>query len=166
MSLNMSKSLLGTLLGLAVLALVSTRLEGVVRTGAWAGFLMGTGVGCAIVGWQAGAFRRTPKRALEVMALGFLIKLVALAGMGMIVKHWEPLALRLDWEAFLLASAAGMFLLLILGTVDNAGILKKSSAAAPKKSQSEAQNQNRDVSVAVQANYPSKGQVSEGRTSL
>ena len=133
----MNKSLLGALLGLAVMAYLSLHLEGAVRAGAWAGLLLGIGVGCAIVGWQAGAFRKEPSRALETLTKGFLIKLVTLALMGLAVKLWEPLAVRLDWQAFLLAAAAGLFLLLVLGTVDNAAILRDSyrvqvgSAAGP-----------------------------------
>jgi hypothetical protein len=126
-SLFGSKSLIGTLAGLAIAALVFQWLEGTVRSGAWAGFLLGAGLGCTVVGWQAGAFRRAPQKALETLALGFLVKLVVLAGMCITVRYWEFLGSRLEWQAFTLSATAGVVLLLFLGTWDNAPILSEGS---------------------------------------
>ncbi len=126
----MSKSLIGTLAGLAVLALVSQSLEGIVRTGAWAGYVMGAGLGCVVVGWQASAFRRAPRKALETLILGFLAKLTALAGMCLSIRYVDALGSRMDWQAFTLAATIGIFLLLMLGTWDNAPILREGARLA------------------------------------
>ncbi|MDF1838802.1 MAG: F0F1 ATP synthase subunit A, partial [Planctomycetota bacterium] len=76
-------------------------------------------------GFQAGAFRRAPQKALETLVQGFLVKLVVLAGMCLTVRYWEVLGSRLDWQAFTLAATCGVFLLLLLGTWDNAPILRE-----------------------------------------
>ncbi|MCP5024317.1 MAG: hypothetical protein GY930_21430 [bacterium] len=126
----MSKSLIGTLAGLAVLALVSQSLEGTVRTGAWAGYVFGAGLGCVVIGLQASVFRRTPRKALEALILGFLVKLVVLAGMCIAVRFVDVLGSRMDWRAFTLAATTGIFLLLMFGTWDNAPILREGARLA------------------------------------
>ncbi len=126
----MSKSLIGTLAGLAILALFSQSLEGIVRTGAWAGYVLGAGLGCIVVGWQASAFRRVPRKALETLILGFLVKLAVLAGMCLAVRYVDALGSRMDWKAFTLAASTGIFLLLMLGTWDNAPILREGARLA------------------------------------
>ena len=136
-----SKSLIGTLTGLAVLALVSQSLEGTVRAGAWGGYVLGAGLGCVIVGWQGSAFRRVPKKALETLVQGFLLKLVVLAGMCLTVRYWDVLGSRMDWQAFTLSATVGVFILLMLGTWDNAPILLESSRLAAKPGEASPSNQ-------------------------
>lgn len=153
----MSKSLIGTLAGLAVLALVSQWLEGTMRTGAWAGYVMGAGFGCVVVGWQAGAFRRAPKKALETLVQGFLLKLVVLAGMCLTVRYWDVLGSRMDWQAFTLSATVGVFLLLTLGTWDNAPILLESSRQA-------AQSGNGSPSPQTPSTDSSSAPLTQGRT--
>ncbi|MCB9906718.1 MAG: hypothetical protein H6830_03295 [Planctomycetes bacterium] len=126
----MPKTLPGTLLALAAMGLVSPQLEGTRLAGAWAGLLSGLVVGFGVVAWQKSALRRNPARAMDTMALGFLFKLVVLASMGAMVLWWEPMASRLDAKAFLLSAALGMVLLLTLGALDNAAVLRESAARA------------------------------------
>ncbi len=132
----MSKSLLGTLLGLAIAVLVSFRWEGAQRFGVWSGYLLGAGVGCAIVGWQAKAFRQTPHKAMQVLGLGFLLKITAVGLMGILIYSVPAIHERLDAMTFLIAAAAGMFVLLLLGTVENAKVLEQASREAYLRAQS------------------------------
>ena len=139
----MSKSLVGTLLGLAVVALIANSLEASAqRFGVWSGYLLGAGVGCAILGWQSKAFQRTPHKAMQVLAMGFMLKLTAIAVMGVLVFTVPAFGDRIDAFAFLAAGAGGMFLLLALGTVDNAKVLEQASREAYARAQAQSQSSN------------------------
>ncbi len=153
----MSKSLIGTLAGLAVLALVTQWLEGTVRSGAWAGYVLGAGLGCVLVGWQASAFKRAPSKALETLAKGFLVKMVVLAGMCLSIRYVELLGSRMDWQAFTLAATAGVFLLLILGTWDNEPILREGLRPA-------AQTEDAVQGALISSTDSSSAHLTQGRT--
>ncbi len=157
----MSKSLLGTLLGLAVAVLISFRWEGAQRFGVWSGYLLGAGVGCAILGWQAKAFRQTPHKAMQVLGLGFLLKVTAIGVMGLLIYSVPAIRERLDAMSFLIAAAGGMFLLMLLGTFENAKVLEHASREAYLRSQ--------NIAKATQAKSdganPSEA-LTEGTTSL
>ncbi|MEZ6004675.1 MAG: hypothetical protein R3F33_10875 [Planctomycetota bacterium] len=159
----MPRSLIGSIAAIAVMALASLQLQGVVRMGAWSGFLLGLGVSCLILSSQARALANKPAKVFEATLLGFLVKMLVLGAMAMAVRYWAPLAERMDWRAFLFASGAVMFLLALLGAIDTAKALRASAGASqgsPLHPASHTAGASSAERLATQA------PVSEGRTSL
>ena len=82
--------------------------------GILAGVLAGGGLALAGVRLQRAVLERRPERSLQVFALAFLAKMLALVGGGLLLRY-SALGERMDWRAFLLAYAAAVALLLPIG---------------------------------------------------
>lgn len=124
----MTRTLHGTLLGLALATVVATRFEGALRAGVLCGYLLGASIALAGIGWQQRVLRDHPKRVLLVMVVSFLLKLFALVAGALLLRYVDSLAAVADWRAFLVAYAFAATLTLLLGVLDNSRALRGESA--------------------------------------
>lgn len=120
----MSRTSIGTLIGLGLALAAASQLEGTMSTGVIAGYLFGASIGLCSVAWQQHVIRFHPERAMAAQMQGFLMKLGALALSAVCVRFLEPVARVADWKSFILAYVVATVLALILGSLDNARALR------------------------------------------
>ena len=115
----------GTLCAVAVAAVVAWRLGGAEGVGVGVGVAMGAGISMLGHEWQQHALRTRPEAAMRAMLVGFLFKLAVVLSGALAFRYLEPVAARVDWRAFVLAFAAGVLAVMVLGTLDSARALRR-----------------------------------------
>jgi|SoiMethySBSTD1v2_1073268.scaffolds.fasta_scaffold1087689_2 hypothetical protein len=120
----------GTLAGLAVAAGIAWRLGGAVGTGVLGGYLMGASLSALGVAWQHHLLRTRPERVFSATVGVFVLKLAVLLCAALAFRYVEPAARQVDWRSFLVAFAAGVLLVIALGSMDTLRILKQRRSAA------------------------------------
>lgn len=124
----MTRTLLGTLIGLALATFVASRFEGALRAGVLCGYLLASSIALVGIGWQKRALRDFPRKVLLVMVVSFLVKLFAVLAGALLLRYVDALAVVADWRAFLVAYACGATFTLLLGVLDNSRALRGESA--------------------------------------
>jgi hypothetical protein len=124
----MKRTLLLTLIGIALATIVASRFEGVLRAGVLCGYLLGVSISLLGIGWQKRALRDFPKKVLLVMVVSFMVKLVALLAGALLLRYVDSLAAVADWRAYLVAFAVATTFTLLLGVLDNSRALRGESA--------------------------------------
>ena len=110
----------GTLCATAIAAAVAWRLGGPEGVGVAVGATAGAGISLIGHQWQQHALRTRPEKAMGAMVLGFLVKLAVVLLGALAFRFVEPAAATCDWRAFVLAFAAGVLAVMVLGTLDSA----------------------------------------------
>jgi LytS/YehU family sensor histidine kinase len=124
----MSRTSLGTLLGLGLAALVATRFDGSVRVGILGGALFGAALGLFAGAWLRHVAATRPERVLAAMVHGFLFKLGGVVLAALALRFVEPAARVADWRAFVLAYTALVFVAVLLAATETAKALNQRSA--------------------------------------
>lgn len=123
----MKLTLPGTLVTAASCGAVAWILGGTEGVGVAVGGTMGAGISLLGHQWQQHALRTRPDRAMHAMGVGFLFKL-AVVLVGALAFRYVPAAAAVcDWRSFVLAFAAGVLAVMVLGTLDAAFSLKRRS---------------------------------------
>ncbi len=122
---------IGTLLSVALAALVSWQLGGSLGAGAMAGFLLGSALSLLGVFWQKHILRTQPKQLMLAMVVPFLFKLVALLIGALSLRYIEAVGARADWRSFLVGFASAAVIVLALGTLR--AMLERSSKRSGAK---------------------------------
>lgn len=116
---------LTSLLALAVAAVVAWRLGGRLGAGVMAGFLLGAGMSGLGVLYQRHVLLTRPDRTLMALAVSFLAKLVVVLLGALAFRYVEPVARTADWQSFLVAFAAAVGVILPIGAIEAARVLKR-----------------------------------------
>ncbi len=126
----MTRVTLASLIGVALALAVGAALEPSLGRGVVAGALLAAAVSLAGIVLQRSVARRSPSKAMAASAAIFGLDLVALF-VGVLVCRYVPsIAAGADWQGFLLGFAALAFLLLVLGSLDVASVLREGSRLA------------------------------------
>ncbi|MCA8979483.1 MAG: hypothetical protein H6831_07355 [Planctomycetes bacterium] len=115
----------GTLCTTALAAFVAWRIGGTEGVGVAVGATMGAGISLLGHQWQQHALRTRPERAMQAMMVGFLFKLAIVTLGALAFRFLEPAAAVCDWRSFLLSFAAGVLVVMVLGTLDSALQVKR-----------------------------------------
>ena len=115
----------GTLCAMAIAAVVAWRLGGPEGVGVGVGATMGAGISLLGHEWQRHALRTRPEKAMQAMVVGFLFKLAVVLMGALAFRFIEPVGAACDWRTFLLAFAAGVLAVMVLGTLDSARSLQR-----------------------------------------
>lgn len=116
--MTLPRTCFGLAAGLSLVAALAWRLGGTVGTGALLGYLLGAGLSGLGVAWQAHWLQRNAARAGQAQIEAIGAKFLAVAVFALAFRYVEPLAQSVDWQAFLLAFAAAVLLVLPLSTWD------------------------------------------------
>lgn len=120
----MNRTLLLLITLLAASAALGWRVGGSLGAGIFAGALCGGSLAALGASWQHHIIRVRPKHAMAASVEVFLVKLAFLLGSGLVFRFVPQAASRADWRSYLVAFAAGAFLIMIAGTFDNARALR------------------------------------------
>lgn len=113
----------GLAAGLLIAAAVAWSLGGSKGLGAILGFGLGAFLGFLSVSWQVHCMRYRPERLTRAHMEGFAVKLGVLGVFALAFRFIEPLAQAVNWQAFLLAFAVAVLLVLPLSTLDLSRLL-------------------------------------------
>ncbi|MCZ6597095.1 MAG: hypothetical protein O7B99_05615 [Planctomycetota bacterium] len=125
----MTRLTIGTLLSVALAALLAWRVGGDVGVGILGGFLLGASLSGFGIAWQLRLLRTSPRHVFRATVVTFLLKLGFLMGAALVLRFFEPLARHADWRAFLVAFAAGVLIVMPLGSLEALRLLKERRAA-------------------------------------
>ena len=109
----------GTLAGLAAACAVAWRLGGAEGTGVLAGYLTAACLSALGVAWQAHALRTRPAGVMTATVGAFLAKLAVVLAGAVTFRYVEPAGRHVEWRSFLVAFAAGVLVVLAVGSLDN-----------------------------------------------
>jgi len=123
----MSRTSLGTLVGLALAALVAAGLGGRVGTGVVAGYLLGASIGLVGFLWQRSLVAE-PRKVLYASVFSFLLKLLGLAAGTLALRFVAALGNLADWRAFLFTYAVAAYLSLVGGALENRLAIRQETA--------------------------------------
>lgn len=118
----------GALLAIALATPVAWRLGGAHAGGIALGVLLGGGLTLLFAAWQQRLLRTAPRRVMQALAAGMLLKLVVLLAVVLLLRFVEALGARCDWRSFLVAFAASAALVLLPRTVESMRLPKASRA--------------------------------------
>lgn len=121
----MTRTTLGTLVGLAIASLVAWQLGGSLGLGVMVGFVFGATITGLTLLYQRRVMLSHPGRLMQAMLHSFLFKLAVLLLGALSLRFIQPAAERADWRSFLVAFAGAALIVLILGTLDNLRTLKE-----------------------------------------
>jgi hypothetical protein len=116
---------LATLAGLALAAGIAWRIGGALGTGVLGGYLVGAFLSAFGVAWQNHLLRTNPAKVFTATVSVFLLKLAVLLGAALAFRYVEAASAQVEWRAFLVAFAAGVVLVLAIGSLDTLRILKE-----------------------------------------
>lgn len=120
----MTRTVIASLLGASVAALIAWKLGGVVGAGVMAGFLLGVGIAGLGLLYQRHALLYRPNQAMQALGVSMLAKFVTLLVGALAFRFVEAAAARADWKAFLLAYGVGVCFLMPFGARDLHATLK------------------------------------------
>lgn len=123
----MNRATLASLLGVVVAFGVATRLEPPLGRGLVAGALLAASVGLAGIGTQLYVARRSPKKLMLASVANFGLILAAVLIGALLLRYVPAIADAADYRGFLVGFAGLGFLLLVLGSLDVASVLKQGS---------------------------------------
>jgi hypothetical protein len=133
------------LLALAVLcaaAAVATRLGGREGMGVVAGALSGAGVSLLGGAWMRHTIRTRPHKTMAAFVESFLFKLVFVALGVVSFRYISAAHARVDWQSFLVAFAACVFIVHTLAVAENVKLLQltKTTPEGPDAQQPKGSN--------------------------
>lgn len=121
----MTRLVLAVLAGLAVALVLALRWGGALGNGVLAGYLLGAGLAGLASLYTRHALLHRPARALQALAIGFGVKLVALVLAALSLRYLPGVAARADWQSFVVAYAAAVALVLPFGTLDAIAVQRR-----------------------------------------
>lgn len=124
----MNRATLASLLGLVAALLAASQLEPSMGRGVMAGALLAGAVGLGGVTMQIYVARRSPARVAVASLASFGMILLAVLAGALLLRYLPTVSDAVDYRGFLLAFASLGFLLLIIGSMDVASVLKQGSA--------------------------------------
>ena len=122
----MTRTNLGILFGLSLAALVAWRFEGARAAGVMGGYLLGACVALLAALWQRHCMRFDPARGLRAGLEAFVLKLAVALVAALTLRFVGPAGEALDWQAFLVAYAGSVLLVMFVATFETARALKES----------------------------------------
>ena len=122
----MNRASIASLAGVAVaLAAASALDDPPLRRGVIAGALLAAGVGLGGSAFQVHVARRAPRRAFAASTAHFGLCLAAVLAGALVLRYVPALAQATDYRGFLVSFGCIGFLLLVLGSLDVAAVLKE-----------------------------------------
>jgi len=103
------------LVALVAAIVLASRLGGALGGGVLLGYTLGAGLAGLSTLYTRHMLRTQPKKALNALVIGFLVKLGALLFGGLAFRFVEPAAERADYRTFLIAFAAAVVVVLPFG---------------------------------------------------
>ena len=125
----MSRTSIGTLLGLGCAVLVATLLEGALAGGVIGGYLFGAAIALLAAAWLRHVVRTAPERAMRALLEGFFMKFGGMVLAVVCVRYVPAAAQVADWRAFLVAYAAAALTILVLAALESSKALRAGSVA-------------------------------------
>jgi len=122
----MTRTNLGILFGLGLAALMASRFEGAQAAGVLGGYLLGACVALLSALWQRHCLRLDSARGLRAGLEAFLLKLAVALIATLTLRYVAPAGAALEWQAFLVAYAGAVLLVMFCATFETARALKES----------------------------------------
>lgn len=133
---------IGTAIGALLAVAIAWNLGGALGGGVIAGFCLGAGIAGLGVMYQRHVLLTAPHRSFQALGISFIAKLAALLMGALAFRYIEAAGARADWRAFLVAFAVAVLIVLPLGTLDAASVVRRRAKAGKDSAGMDAPDRN------------------------